>query len=443
MYEPLTGIMIVKFELDGKHEIDVAVSGIRLASRVPDEVAETVAEIIEEVRTAGDEAVAALTLRYDGVDIDPGEFEVSAEEVERSYESAEEEVREALDLAAKRIGSFARRSLSPEWVEEVSSGLTVGQLRRPFDSAGLYVPGGRFAYPSTVLMTGVPAVEAGVGEICFCIPPDREGRSNLATLAATRLIPGCKVFRIGGAQAIAAMALGTRCVPRCQMIAGPGNVYVTCAKRLLSGDVSVDIEAGPSEVAVYIDSRAKVEFAVADMLAQIEHDPLSTAVMVSEDREVLDYACNDLEREGGPGGDGRAGNIIMVSSPDKETSIAFLNRLAPEHLELMVELPERVLGRVEAAGAVFVGAYSPVVMGDYVAGPSHVLPTGGRATRMSGLSPEDFRRTINMIAYERSGFEADAPLAKALSVVEGLSAHARSIEVRMEKASGDSASEVD
>ena len=280
-------------------------------------------------------------------------------------------------------------------------------------------------------MTGVPAREAGVKKIVFCIPPEKNGRVNDATLAATRLIGECRVFRIGGAQAVAAMALGTESIPRCQMVAGPGNIYVTTAKRLLSDVVAIDLEAGASEVAVYTDGLADASFATADMLAQLEHDPLALAVMVSESKDVLESTKGELKGfESDVGYEGTA-NLVLCAS--RNLAVKFINGLAPEHLELLVGDARELLPEINSAGCVFIGPYSPVVLGDYITGPSHVLPTGGSAKNLSGLSAQSFRRTMNVISYTKDGFLGDSDEARIIARLEGLQRHALSIDVRLKR----------
>jgi histidinol dehydrogenase len=424
--------MISTFEVNRQEDIEGVLGEIRGGSAVPDEVVRAISDIIADVRENGDNALAKLTERYDGVSTDASNLEVPADVREAAWQALHADVREALELSEGRIAAFARGSLPDDWEMEAAPGLTVGVSYRPLDTVGIYVPGGRFPYPSTVLMTGVLAREAGVGEIVFCVPPGPNGEIDPATLGATRPVGDCRVFKCGGAQAIAAMAYGTASVPRCRMVAGPGNVYVTCAKRLLSGVVSIDLEAGPSEVAAYVDSQVDLSFPAADMLAQLEHDPLSAAVMVSESSEVLESArgisLGLAEREGG--GETVEGTLAFVRCASRELSIRFINEFAPEHLELMVSDAREVVAGITSAGAVFVGPYSAAAMGDYVAGPSHVLPTAGTASRLSGLNAGDFRRSMNVISYTEDGFRRDAPTARLLAGLEGLGNHALSIDIR-------------
>ncbi len=425
-------MMISTFDVSRQEDIAPAVARIRSTEAAGAGVEDEVRRVIDSVRENGDAALVELTKRFDGVNLEPGRLELPSTETRAALDALDGPTREALGKAAERIASFAREGLSSDWKREVAPGLTVGQVHRPLDTAGIYVPGGRFPYPSTVLMTGILAREAGVGEIVFCVPPSDGGSPNATTLAAAALVGGCRVFRVGGAQAVAAMAYGTGSVPRCRIIAGPGNIYVATAKRMLSDVVSTDLEAGPSEVAVYVDGSVDLSFPAADMLAQLEHDPLSLAVMVCEQPDVLDAAAGVISGllEGLDEGTATAGDVALVRCGTRELSLGFLNELAPEHLELMVESAVELLPGVTSAGCVFLGPMSAVALGDYVSGPSHVLPTGGTAARLSGLRCDDFRRTMNVISYTEEGFEADAPEARLLAGLEGLRFHALSLDIR-------------
>lgn len=416
------------FEINEEEDIARSLACIRSVSALPAEVLASVQEIIDDVRLRGDDALIDLTRQFDGADLGLAELEVPARERTRALALLDADTRSALEFSATRISAFARAGLIGDSEQEVSPGIVVGTVRRPLDRAGIYVPGGRFPYPSTVLMTGIPAREAGVKEICLCVPPGADGSVNAATLAATAIIGECRVFKVGGAQAIAAMAFGTGTIPQVQIIAGPGNIYVTAAKRLLSHVVSIDLEAGPSEVAVLVDGSAEPDFAAADMLAQLEHDPLSLAVVASDSTAALTEVQNSIERLAAGGS--AAGSISLVGCRSRGLAVSFLNGLAPEHLELIVEDAGAVLEGVTSAGCVFTGRYSAVALGDYVAGPSHVLPTGGTAARLSGLSVADFSRAMNTVSYSREGFCRDAEKASLLARLEGLERHAASLDIR-------------
>jgi histidinol dehydrogenase len=423
-------MVINKLRMSDEPSAVKAAASVRAGLREASEAVETARDIVARVRSEGDDALLELTLELDGAQLQAGGLEVGVAEREAALRSLAGETRDALDAAAASIKEFAERSLPQAWSFEPRPGVTVGQVRRPLQTAGIYVPGGRFAYPSTVLMAGIPARVAGVKQVVFCVPPSKDGSVEPTTLAATALVGECRVFKVGGAQAVAAMAYGTATVPRCQMIAGPGNRYVAAAKKLVSGDVTVDLDAGPSEVVVYGDGSSDARSATADLLAQLEHDPAAMAALVTESAGLMGSVEEELESSGKE----MEGTVVLALSASREASMAFINEVAPEHLELLLEDAANVLPGVEAAGCVFLGPLSAVAMGDYVAGPSHVLPTGGTAKRLSGLKAEDFTRVMNVIAYTREGFEADAPAAVLLAELEGLGLHASSIRSRREGA---------
>ena len=400
--------------------------GLRARDFAARDVEQEVLDILVDVQARGIAAVADWTRKFDAVDIDASSVEVPAEARKEALAGLEAPVADAMRKAAARIKAFSEKGIESDWTYQPGPGITVGQVRRPMETVGLYVPGGRFAYPSTVLMTGIPARVAGVGAIVFCIPPGKDGRVNPATLAATALVGGCRVFRIGGAQAVAAMAYGSDPVPACSMVAGPGNIYVATAKRLLSSEVTVDIEAGPSEVVIYAGPTARPSYSAFDLMAQLEHDPLALAVLVAESNETLDAVRQFIVQEG----EDLDGTIDLVRSPGRAASLEFINALAPEHLELMFDDAAELLPSIRNAGCVFLGPKSAVALGDYIAGPSHVLPTGGSASRLSGLRAADFTRTMNVVAYTGEGLSADADDVARLASLEGLKNHARSVEVR-------------
>ena len=413
-------MMINTHEFTTQDDMLAAAASLRRPREAPVDVARDAASIIAQVRKGGDAALLDLTEKFDGVRLDADSLEVPPSRLEESLASLAGPQREALETAAARVGALAARSVQPDWTSEPAPGVTVGQVSRPIEPAGLYVPGGRYAYPSSVLMTGIPARAAGVSEIVFCAPPGEGGEPSPLVLAACAVVGSCRVFSVGGAQAIAAMAYGTGSVPRCRLIAGQGNAYVAAAKRLVSGDVTVDLDAGPSEVAIYADETTDASFAAADMLAQVEHDPESLAILVSESGEALGAVRAALTEAVAV-----EGELDLVLCASREQSIELLNAIAPEHLELMVQGAAELLVAIKSAGAVFLGQYSAVALGDYVAGPSHVLPTGGTAARLSGLSAADFIRRMNVISYTKEGLENDAETASVLATVEGLDNHAR------------------
>jgi len=414
--------------IEKREEIKTLIEEIRSLTKINPVVMETANNIVREVKKRGDEAISELTFKFDGVQIEPGDFEIAWEEVVNAWDSLDDEVKNAMKVASGRIAEFAKRSLRSDWDLELADGLIVGELGRPLKRAGIYIPGGRYPYPSTVLMTGIPASVAGVEEIVFCVPPSFKGKPNPATIAAIFLVGKCRVFRIGGAQAIAALAFGTESVPKCDVIAGPGNAYVLAAKKIVSNFVRLDTEAGPSEIAIYIEDPRYSKFASADAFAQLEHDPASIAVIVSTSEDVLDKTCESLKEMGEElQADGR---VFVVLCSEIDLAMELIDGIAPEHLELMTDDAEQLLNFVRSAGSIFFGPYSAVALGDYIAGPSHVLPTGGSASRLSGLNVHSFRRTMNLVSYNKKAFKADSSHASLLSELEGLDAHNRSLKLR-------------
>ena len=395
-------------------------------------VTDAVVSIIEAVRQRGDDALRELTERYDGVRLE--DLRVSAEHIRAATETTPPEVRDALELAAGRINEYHKTQVAVPGADYSAAGVTVSEAIRPVDRAGLYVPGGRAAYPSTVLMTSIPARVAGVPERVLCVPPDREGRIPAITLAAASLTGVSEIYRVGGAQAIAAMAYGTQTIPAVDVIVGPGNAYVDTAKRLVAGAgvVGIDGPAGPSELVVIADSSADPRQAALDLAAQAEHGPGGTAYIVAWEPAVLDAVIDALA--GYVSGADRAediqstlavgGRSVLVR--DAEQAIAVANCVAPEHLELLVHNAHELVRSVRHAGAVFLN--TPTAIGDYVSGANHVLPTGGAARFSSALRVDDFRTHIHVVTATRAGLEAVGPAASVLARAEGLIAHADSID---------------
>jgi len=400
------------------------------------EVSRTVAGIIAAVAAEGDAALARLTRELDGVDLGDAGAAVPSELLavaELKVRSEAPQLVAALEVARSNIEAHHRRLLPQPFFQE-HDGLLTGEVVRPLDRVGIYVPGGRAAYPSSVLMAAVPAHLAGVPEVYVCTPPGRDGRVDPAILYACAQLGVTRVFRAGGAQAVAAMALGTATVPAVDKVVGPGNAYVTEAKRQLCGVVGIDLLAGPSEVAVCADADCPPEWVVADLLAQAEHDPDALVVCASDSPELL-AACDQLWRrevsrlEFDPG-------CILVSCRDLEEAVRVCNAFAPEHLELLCERPFDLLPLVRAAGAVFLGRHTCVPLGDYAAGPNHILPTAGAARFRGGLGPGDFCRRIGFV-YRPEGATSAAPgAARHLAVAEGLPCHAAAIALREQDAGG-------
>ena len=398
------------------------------------DVRDVVAAIVERVRTQGDAALLALTEELDGVRLD--RVRVDAEEVRAALERVPVELRRALEAAERNIAAYHAHEPPPPGDFE-TDGVVVRHLVRPVERAGCYAPGGRARYPSTVLMCAVPARVAGVEEVVLCVPPGADGRVDDATLAAAAMAGVDAVFAVGGAQAVAAMAFGTESVPAVDVVVGPGNRYVAEAKRQLSGVVGVAAAfAGPSEVVVVAGPDTPAAFAAIDVVVQAEHGPDGLAWLVtwSEDkaREVA-AAVDRLVAASPRRADleatlGKGGFVCLVDGP--EQALAVSNVVVPEHLELLFDGAEALLDGVRAAGAVFCGPWAPASLGDYVAGPNHVLPTNRTARFASALRADDFRRHIHAVSVDRGGLELLAPHVVALATTEGLPAHAASVEVR-------------
>ena len=402
----------------------------------PDPALETVRAIIADVRDRGDEALLDITAHFDGVHLDA--IRVPPAALEAAWASAPAELRDALEFAAGRIRAYheAQRDAAdePEWGAD---GIDVAELVRPVGRAGLYVPGGRAAYPSTVLMTAIPARVAGVPELALCVPPGSDGLPPASTLAAAHLAGVDEVYRIGGAQAIAALAYGTESVRAVDVIVGPGNKYVSLAKGEVSGDVGIDSMAGPSELVVIADASTPAEHVALDLMAQAEHGPDGTAVVIAWDPSVLDAvdaALGALVAEAPRRAEiesNFAGGGVSVLVRDGAQAVAVSNLIAPEHLELAVTDPDVLLELVQSAGAVFCGPWAPAVIGDYVAGPNHVLPTGRSARFASALRVDTFRKHIHVVRMDRAALDAVAPHVAALTAVEGLASHGEAVARRV------------
>lgn len=401
----------------------------------------TVQGVIDDIRTRGDEAVLEYTRKFDKAELTPASMKVTSEEIKAAYASLEQEDPELLRVmkkAASNIKVFHERQREEGFMMDTAKGSKIGVRVRPITVAGVYVPGGTAPLPSTVLMDVIPASVAGVPRIVFCTPPRADGSVAPVILAAADIAGATEIYKVGGAQAIAAMAYGTATIPRVDKICGPGNIYVNTAKRLVFGQVDIDMFAGPSEVIIIADESSDPEYVAADMLAQAEHDKLASAIVlaVGEDLarkiwEAADRRSEKAERkEQLQGSMENYSSVIWVDSV--ETAVAFSEELAPEHLELCVEDPEKTLQSINNAGAVFLGNYSPEPLGDYFAGPNHTLPTSGTARFFSPLNTGDFYKKMSVINYnEESLREVYKDVAK-FARSEGLTCHAASIESRFE-----------
>lgn len=402
-----------------------------------DEVNRIAGEIIRDVRRRGDEALVELTARLDrwqpsaasDLLIDAGAFRAA-------FESLGDAEREALEQAAARIEAYHRHQLDADWSFTDEHGSVLGQRVQPLDRAGLYVPGGQAAYPSTVLMTAIPARVAGVGEVVMTVPtPD--GVRNPLVMAAAHVAGIERGFAVGGAQAVAALAFGTATVPRVDKIVGPGGAFVAAAKRQVFGAVGIDIIAGPSEVLIIADGSAPADWLALDLFSQAEHDAAAQAILLSPDADVLSAVARAMNEAlpQRPRADtirrSLEGRGALIQTRDMAEAVAIANRIAPEHLELAVSDPDALMDGIRHAGAIFVGAHSPEVMGDYAAGPSHVLPTFGTARFSSPLGVYDFQKRSSVIRLSPAGAEAVGRTSANLAHGEGLEAHARAAEVRI------------
>ncbi|MDW7728586.1 MAG: histidinol dehydrogenase [Bacillota bacterium] len=389
--------------------------------------------IIDNVRQRGDQALYEYALKFDQAKLDS--LVVSKEEIKNAVAQIDPELLKTLDGAKENIELYHRRQLREDWWESGPGWLT-GQRVIPLQAVGAYVPGGTAAYPSSVLMTVLPARVAGVEKIYICTPPDKHGKINPVTLAAAEIAGASAVFKIGGAQAVAALAYGTETVPRVQKIVGPGNIYVTLAKKEVFGQVGIDMLAGPSEIVIVADNGANADFIAADLLSQAEHDPLSRSILVSTSENLANRVAERLEEQiltlprkeiAGRSLRERGGAIIV---PSLEEAWPVVNEIAPEHLELHLEEAWRYLEKITSAGAIFIGSYSPEPLGDYWAGSNHVLPTGAAARYASPLGVDDYMKKSSVIYYSKDVMKSAAGSIAALARAEGLEAHARAALIR-------------
>ena len=399
-----------------------------------DDPEQAVRQIVDEVCQRGDTALLDYTLKIDGIELIS--LEVSKQQIADAYREVDEELVSALKLAAERIRSFHIVQKSHIWGEVTVPGS--GQLIRPLERIGVYAPGGTACYPSTVLMTAIPAKVAGVKEIILVTPPRLDGTIPPPTLLAADIAEVDRIFCIGGAQAIAALAFGTDSIPRVDKICGPGNIFVVLAKKLVYGVVDIDGLQGPSEVLIIADETANPKYCAADLLAQAEHDPLASTILITTSRRLADEVNQEVEQQL-KGLERQAiateclenrGMIIVVANVDEAIELA--NLYAPEHLCLMVEKADTYIDKVSNAGCVFIGENSTVVLGDYVAGPSHVLPTGGTARFSSPLNISDFIKFINLVSIDEADLKQLGQAAVTIARAEGLEAHARAVEKRLE-----------
>ena len=402
-----------------------------------EDVSGPVREMIAQVREKGDSALYALTERFDGARLET--LAVAEQEIDDAMRAVEPEFLEILREAAGNIRRYHEKQKRESFVMTEREGVVLGQKILPLERVGIYVPGGTAAYPSSVLMNAVPAQIAGVKEIIMVTPPGRDGTVNPAILAAARIAGVTRIFKLGGAQAVAALAYGTQSVPRVDKIVGPGNAYVAEAKKQVFGQVNIDMVAGPSEVLVLADQNSNPAHVAADLLSEAEHDTMASAVLVTDSAELAQKVSEEVERqletlerrEIARASVEANGKIILVD--DMHEAIAVSNRIAPEHLELCMDDPFAWLGLVQNAGSVFLGRYNPEPMGDYFSGPNHTLPTMGTARFYSPLSVDDFIKKMQFSYYTREALEQDWKKVSRFARKEGLTAHARAVEIRFEE----------
>jgi histidinol dehydrogenase len=416
-------------------QIDGGVSLKRSVDGGTEEQRKAVQAIIMEVRNNGDQAVRSFTEKFDSVTL--ADFRVSQDEITKAYKMVSENLIEIITEAAANIRKYHEKQLRPSWMTTEENGTMLGQKVTPLDSVGVYVPGGTAAYPSSVLMNVIPAKTAGVERIVMVSPPDRNGKLPAGVLVAADIAGVKEIYKVGGAQAIAALAYGTESIRPVDKITGPGNIYVALAKREVFGDVAIDMIAGPSEIGILADDTARANEIAADLLSQAEHDPRACVILVTTSRELAEDVQNEVykqlsllpRKEIASQAIENFGAIYVAADIDE--AIAAINQLAPEHLEIVTENAIELLGKINHAGAIFLGRYSSEPVGDYFAGPNHVLPTNGTARFSSPLSVEDFQKKSSIIFYSKKAMQDNGAKIAEFARLEGLEAHARAVEARL------------
>jgi len=416
---------------------EISPEGIRERNGAwPPGVDEAVRAIIEDVRARGDAALYDYCEKFDN--IRPESLSVSEDEIEAAVKAVDGYFLETLEMAKENIVDFHIRQKRESYVVNEKEGVILGQRIIPIEKAGIYVPGGTASYPSTVLMNALPAAVAGVGEIIMVSPCGKTGRMPYEILAAAKIAGVKRIFKVGGAQAVAALAYGTESVPKVDKITGPGNIYVAAAKRMVYGAVDIDMIAGPSEILVIADESGAPRFIAADMLSQAEHDPMAAAILVTDSRRLAEEVRDEIERQlaflerKSTASESLVRNGKAIVVKDMKEAVSISNAIAPEHLEICAGDPFSLLNGIKHAGAVFLGRNTPEALGDYLAGPNHVLPTGGTARFSGPLSVDDFTKKSNFIYYTKEALEKVSGRIEDFSEREGLSAHGRSVSIRFE-----------
>lgn len=419
---------------DGKKEQEALRAMRARSTEIDENVTKTVQGIVNDVRAQGDKALRGYTKKFDGVELKA--IELSKEAIDKACESVPENIVKSFKRAARNIKDFHERQKQQSWFTTKDDGVMMGQRIRGLKRVGIYVPGGRAAYPSSVLMNAVPAKVAGVGEIIMVTPPSKDGSVNPNILAAAKIAGVDRIFAVGGAQAVAALAYGTESIPKVDKIVGPGNIFVATAKRLVFGTVDIDMIAGPSEILVIADETAEPKFLAADLMSQAEHDPMACAILLTTSREIAEKTAAEIKKQKVSLSKKdiidqsleKFGAMIVCKTIDGCVDTA--NEIAPEHLELMVKDPIEYVGRIDNAGSVFLGKYSPEPLGDYFAGPNHVLPTSGTARFFSPLSVDTFVKKSSFIYYTKDALSKGKDDIVTIAESEGLTAHANSVKVR-------------
>ena len=395
-----------------------------------------VSEIIGGVRARGDQALFEYTLKYDGFDLNAGNIQVTKQEIQEAYEKLDQEFIQVIQKSTENIRTFHEKQLRNSWFDTRKDGSILGMKISPIEKAGVYVPGGKAAYPSSVLMNVIPAKVAGVERIIMTTPPGADGQVNPGTLAAADMAGVDAIYKVGGAQAIAAMAFGTQSIPKVDKITGPGNIFVALAKKAVFGYVSIDSVAGPSEILILADRYANPRFAAADLLSQAEHDELASAILITDSMELAEKVSEEVENftrklsreEIIRKSLDHYGYILVAENMDEAVDAA--NDIASEHMEILTKDPFQTMTKVKNAGAIFLGEYSSEPLGDYFAGPNHILPTNGTAKFFSPLGVDDFIKKTSIISYSRQALERDHEDIERFAKSEGLTAHANSVAVR-------------
>lgn len=428
-------INIIKYDdNEGKKLVEALLSRSQLEHG---NVQEIVNGIIADIKVNGDKALFEYTKKFDKFDVNNDNVLVTEDEIKEAYNQVDADLVRVIKKSAERIAAFHEKQKMNSWLEPSKNGEMLGQLIRPLQRVGVYVPGGKAAYPSSVLMNIIPAKVAGVEEIVMTTPPSADGKISPTTIVAADIAGIHKIYKAGGAQAVAALAFGTESIPKVEKIVGPGNIFVALAKRSVYGYVNIDSVAGPSEILILADESANPQFVAADLLSQAEHDELASAVLITDCKELAEKVqieaenqTNRMERkEIIKKSQDNYGAIIVVNNFDEACDLC--NQIAPEHLEISTKEPFSLLPKIQNAGAIFLGHYTPEPLGDYMAGPNHVLPTGGTARFFSPLSIDDYIKKSSIISFSKEAMQELGPDVIKFAEAEGLTAHANSIKVRL------------